>query len=897
MTGEKIVTDAAAATPGRSSRLVIAASLIVFALLFAGLFRLPDHLVADTGASVTSAGPLTSGVVFVQKVAPASPLHIASLDVLLATEGRPTNTTAALISVWSRGSGKLVEQSLPPGSMADNAFVHVELNRRVSASRADPLYVVLSSKSGTPDNSITAWTNSATSVLGPLFVAPSQVVATKGLPAGLSGTKATDSALVLRVYGVGPRAATAETLAHLGVAACCLLAAVLVWMWQAVIGLSPPLVGRFRTWSHAIGGAWDRSPVGRAGAALSEKHLLIFDRRVQALCVSGALAFVVLVAGEVHYSSIEIWNQVVPATSASEHTSSIVLGNPKAVRSDEWDVTTPQTLQEYLHVSSVPAATKALDVLRPWNWGFYVLGLQRGFSFMWNFWLFSCAFGVFFLSMLLTRNRFGVSVFCSLFVLFSSYNRWWGIMPDVAALTVLITAAVCFVRSRKSFTIWSSWALLIVSGAAFLLLGYPAWQVLLGYLVLLLVGACVFRKGALADVRSHLRWRVSLALAAILIAAMVGAAYVLVNLPTIQAELRTVYPGHRVSTGGDVGLLQFFSGYLDAFFTQVRYFYVNICESSSFVLIFPVVLVGLALERAASRRRGWDPVVVALAVYTCVVALYMVVGYGPLVSRITLLGFVPGVRAFIGVGLGSILLMSVYVASPREFRIRAWIPWAVAVGAFGLLLWFADEFARRYGFPPLATTLWLCGALAVAAGAMLARWRGLFMAVMLLVVFVPGIGTNPVSRGLAPIYGKALVQAAESIAAKDPQARWLVYGDVWTPQLLKAAGARVFNGVEFPPPLSAMKVLDPGSANEYVWNRFAHVQAAIGRPRSRPAFVLTQLDAYLLTIAPGDPRLATIGVDYFVLPAADRSSFPESQFKFLTGRPVDGYLIAQRKGA
>ena len=262
----------------------------------------------------------------------------------------------------------------------------------------------------------------------------------------------------------------------------------------------------------------------------------------------------------------------------------------------------------------------------------------------------------------------------------------------------------------------------------------------------------------------------------------------------------------------------------------------------------------------------------------------------PLLSRLTLLSYVPAARALFGIGFASILLMGAYISRPPSEAVPNWARAALVPIAFGVLLVFSWYFERTYGFPAFRLTIVTCAALAIAVGAMLLRAKALFFGVMLLLVAVPSLQAMPISSGLAPVYGKRLVQRVEQVVQANPRARWLVYGDRWIPQIVRAAGADTFNGVTFPPQATTMRELAPGVGNEQVWNRFAHIQCEPAPP-GVVDLTLNALDWYTLRVNPTDPRLAGAGVRIFVAPQGMEQYFSSPQFRELTTEPLNGYVI------
>jgi hypothetical protein len=468
----------------------------------------------------------------------------------------------------------------------------------------------------------------------------------------------------------------------------------------------------------------------------------------------------------------------------------------------------------------------------------------------------------------------------------------------VTTFSVMVVCLICFLQSRKRLNIWLSFVLLCVFGLKLVLLLYPPWQVTLVYLMLFILAGSLLQKGSLGNLRVHFQTKVALATVGLVGAAGVGALGYAMNREIIEAMSATVYPGKRISLGGDVGLFQFFSGYLDPLLDQPLLnenhpFMGNMCESAAFILFFPFVIIAMLLEKWFSRGRWLKPFVLALIAYLVALSVYMLLGYGSLLSRAMLLSYVPGNRALIGLGLASILLVAVYVAEPPSGRVPLWAKGILAAFAFGGLTVFAIGFQARYGYPNWVVALPVSVALAVAVGAMMSRSRALFYVIMLLLVLVPSLGSNPISVGLEPIYGKRLVQAVTPIAAGNPGERWLVYGDLVSPEIVRAAGADVFNGVRFPPEVAAMRDLDTTGTHAEVWNRFAHIIAVPGQPGST-RFTLDQMDVYTMAVSPQEPALAAAHVGLFVAPVSMRGLFPSPAFRQLTVEPLNGFLIYER---
>ena len=145
-------------------RLGVCLALVVLGVIFAIGFRLPAHLVLRTGDNAYPVGPITSRAAFVQELNVAGPMRIASLEVLLATWGKPANTTHDEIRVFDGDCRQVQAMKLPPGTVADNAYVRVDLPDPIEIDGRGRFFVSLSSSDGSAANSITALATHATAV-------------------------------------------------------------------------------------------------------------------------------------------------------------------------------------------------------------------------------------------------------------------------------------------------------------------------------------------------------------------------------------------------------------------------------------------------------------------------------------------------------------------------------------------------------------------------------------------------------------------------------------------------------------------------------------------------------------------------------------------------------------
>ena len=875
-------------------RFVVGLAIAVVGVVFFAAFRLPPHLIIDTGSPGASPAPASGTLI--QPLGVVNRSRVTAVEVLLSAAKRQKSVGGDRLTVYDDAGTTLGTVLLAPGAVTDKAYWRAELDRPLLVPAGTRFYVVLSSdaRSG---RSAAAWTTD-TGAQNSFYSLPGGQSPSASIVTGLQQARAREGSLCVRVYGLGGLRLRAESAARVAGLIIALLLAVAAFFFRPLARQATRCAAAVRDMSERTSERFAASPLSRPGRAVSEKHLVRFDLKTQVLCLAGLVVFVVLVAGSIHFSSIEMWNSALPAGPGDANAGSLLLGKPKSIRSDEWLVSTPATLHDYAQPSGASLQRRALDLASPWKWGFYAFGVERGFALMWDFWYLGAFFSFFFLMLLLTKNDFAVSVFSGLVVLFSAYNRWWDMTMILTTFSMSAVSLVYLLQARKVGNIVAGFVLLCVFAQGFVVAAfYPAWQVTLGYLGLFIVVGFLVGNDFRTHLREHFGLRIALILTGVAGAAGAALAGYNANQVSFRAMMDTVYPGRRVSTGGDVGLYGLFSGYLDPLFSEGSSFLVNICESSSFFLLYPVVLVALVVQRATGMVRQVRPPTIAVAVYLLLLTFYILIGFDERLARLTAVSYAPGYRAVIGLGIAGIVLTGLYLREEPARPTRAWVAALVGTAAFAVAVAFAYGFGQRYASPTWSVNWYLalpvCVVLAVAVTALVMRARPVFFVAMLLLVVVPSIGVIPVSTGLAPIYQKALVRKVEQVVATDPNGRWLVYGSWSTPEIVRAAGADVFNGVRFPPETRTLRMLDPLAANESVWNRYAHITAQPA-DRSSSRFNLDVEDTYTLTISPEDPNLAAAGVRYFVAPPDASHYFPTRLFRKLNTTSLNGYSIYER---
>jgi hypothetical protein len=395
---------------------------------------------------------------------------------------------------------------------------------------------------------------------------------------------------------------------------------------------------------------------------------------------------------------------------------------------------------------------------------------------------------------------------------------------------------------------------------------YPPFIVPLAYLGLAVLGGYIISNRKVQPFQ-HIRFRtVALLVTAIAIAAY-GYAFVSIAADSIQAMLDTVYPGKRIAESGGVPVAKGFYGFFEVFRSgelQLPFLPTNASEASSFVLLWPMILLLIPLRALPYRDKA---LLIAFACFCITASMWMMF---PLPTPLEWLmqkagwSLVTPKRTVLALGVGSVLACMVFFSRIQEqgdlaghllARRMAILMASISVLAFGWWLRQLDAAFFSWKIILVGTT---AGSL-VAAGMALGRTR--LMAAGLAIYALPTFGINPLVSGVSAILQKPILLAAET-QGNQPGDKWMVVGDKYLAQGLKAHGLNVFAGAQFLPDRRSLSILDPAARYQGIWNRYANVQV-ISDPHSHAAqFRKTRGDQYSITLNVCSEQTRHIGITH-----------------------------------
>lgn len=597
-------------------------------------------------------------------------------------------------------------------------------------------------------------------------------------------------------------------------------------------------------------------------------------------------------------SSIGIYDGVLNGNSQKKQ--SIVNTEPRAIRSDEWLVTTQMTVAQYEadfpkvnpNIGNGQNMALTMDVpykdwsilFKPQNIMFLIAPLDFAFAFKWWFMGGLLAISAYFFILKILPSRRTEAILMSTTLLFSPFIHWWylsGTIIPIAVGLILMTLILSLhdtVNLKKRLGIGATFAYF---STVFAFVLYPPFQipivlaVLAFYLTYLIYNYPISKVGLKSILPA-----VSVLLGATLITVGIFGAFLSQNRSTVETIANTVYPGKRVVSPGGLAPLHVFTGHLSFFlqdnnssqtYKELSPKGSNQSESSTFVLptIVIMCLATILLVKYRSHMDTLSKSVIVGGLFLLVLFFFHVyVPLGQPLYTVLGLGVVPHNRLIIGIGFVSFIILACLYRiaanaseKPLFSKRFAWIALMVtslAYAAFTYILSVRNpEFISNLYigyFLSLLTPLWLFFFL---------RNRlkiSLFCLASLSIIST--FNVNPLERNLNEITDTNLSQTIKNIQKTDKLSRWAT-NNLVLENYAVANGAKSLSGVYAYPQLEIWHTVDPNREYESYYNRYAHVVFEFDGNQAKPKLSNPSSDRFIVKISPCDNFFSTFNTNYF----------------------------------
>ncbi|TWT16609.1 hypothetical protein [Streptococcus sp. sy010] len=617
-------------------------------------------------------------------------------------------------------------------------------------------------------------------------------------------------------------------------------------------------------------------------------------------------AFLLGVMFNLHGSSISVWNkfglqeasngQKIETTTISDlkgwekanlwlpqfnSEDGVILGVPRLIRSDEWFVQTSFYLSQANTGNQLINDRYALSgqnmivaynapvwhpsvIGKPFNWGFLFLGSSRGLAWYWSFKLIALLLLAFEFAMILTRKNKYLSLLGSLWLTFTPTIQWWFMqhLGDIVFFTLLIMVSMYHyfeVKSKKKKVFLSA---CLGSGIiGYVLVIYPAFQVPFAYLLLGFSVWC-FRAAYKKQMIKRFDW-LMIAITLVWSLGIVGLS-LYQSRDAIQASLATVYPGSRISTGGEINLSQLVEMLLNVFLPFNIPSFSNQVELASSYHFLPFILLLLPFYLKSSKK-FWQIKENRLGFFLIVLAsfllFYALIGLPEILAKLSLFSYVTSSRAWQAMAVISVWVSIWFMSYIWEQKNQVNSLWAgLLLGVCSALSYFlllGNKLYQDYVDSILLSLAWFWFIFIfflICFG-----YRKLASLALMCLIILSGMTVNPLVQGTAVIEEKALSIQVRKLVNRDPNGLWLSEnGNFYN--YLQIFGAKSIDGVRFYPDRQLMTKLDEQNLYETEWNRYSHLRYLL----TTEATIFSNPAPDNVTISLNMTTLNNLGIDYIL---------------------------------
>ncbi len=525
-----------------------------------------------------------------------------------------------------------------------------------------------------------------------------------------------------------------------------------------------------------------------------------------------------------------------------------------------------------LHDSGAPVRHPAI-LARPATWGFFFLDLRRALAWYWwtPVFLGAIAFFLFFNTLCPGQQRLNLAlswsavlVPCAAAWSFWPVNNAWGFF--LAATIFLRTSGQRPLPQLAAAGIMAGWAI----ACAGLTLYAPR---------VIPIGTLAAVTTIAAGKRHHLweprrRWVFA---AAIITVLLLTGLWFAAARDAIAAVQQSVYPGHRLVTGGEMPLWTLVRGWL-APLTVYRVGYLNQSEMQGALLLPLAFLVVFAAHYRAVRH---DRIVWSIAGFTIWTLWYQHIGFPGWLAGITLWDRCTPARCDMALSLAQFLLIALLYRRCRDCPPERWITrpagvvfWTLtAMLPLALLLsapaelWIGlrAEWGRQLPIGLVVITIWY----GICVFLMLSRFRR-FCGFFAITAILPGVVFNPVC--LAPRTVENRLQKLVEPAGDLPHNGRFLFatGNDFPAVAAFLAGARVLNGYFMYEDRQIFDTLFADLPDAEQLHRMYHLDARIAPPGTDLRAAPSYNDRIVLEL-PGDMDFARLPADFLVACETDRT--------------------------
>lgn len=544
-----------------------------------------------------------------------------------------------------------------------------------------------------------------------------------------------------------------------------------------------------------------------------------------------------LVVNRYNGDSLVMYDTYIQHGKGNEYITPVI-GKGRAIRSDEWVVSTPTNLStQFLEnpYGTYNNILRATDTINSNKMAFHTLvnpvysigvllrsifGYDYYYSFTWYAPIFLTFLFTLELFLIITKNQKLLSLTGTCMIILSSYYLWWGFPVIFLYSHGALVCAYYFFHVR-------TWIYKILLGygtgvctALFVLILYPAWQVPIGYVILAMLVWMIHENWE--KIRKSNRLEIIIIIASFLLCIGILASNLYTRNEYISSITQTVYPGKRVDTGGfSINKLCNYCIALLFPFKDTG----NPSEAGACISFFPIPTIIALWLWIKSKKKDW--LTTGLLLASVLLIIYTTIGLPVIIAKCTLMTYSTAIRAVDILGYIQVLLfIQIFSTYENSYKFPKIVAGSIAIIVSVITIFLGNNNLPNY--MPKIYMIVIGVTIAIIMFIMMSNYSKKIYQKMyitiIIVSLITGIYVRPIEKGTEAIYSKPLAKEIQTIVNTDSQSKWLSVGaGIVLPSFMVSCGARTINFVNTYPNMELWERLDPiGKYNE-VYNRYAHI--------------------------------------------------------------------------
>lgn len=608
---------------------------------------------------------------------------------------------------------------------------------------------------------------------------------------------------------------------------------------------------------------------------LREKKNKILDFIYKYRFIIAIVLIAIGVLFSLHGSSISLWNTVY---NTGITDNSILFGNWRPIRSDEWAVTTPFIFSQFHNgfkyftdiIRGLPntevfslyglPVLNILEIFRPFHLGYILLGFEKGLSFFWVARFIALFLITFEFSMIITNKNKRLSLISAFMVSLAPTVQWWFATNGTVELFVFGELAIILLYKYMNTENFKSRLLMLffmmICAGGYILILYPAYQIPMFYVFLFLAIYIIIDNRKKCKITK--KDIISIIVMLLIFISLMTYAFFM-SKETIITTLNTVYPGSRTENGG--GAFKKYISYIGNIFLPYKELGLQrpTVEEAAMFGLFPIGIITSILYMVKSKKK--DLLTIFLLIPYIILGIFAIIGFPDWLAKVTLLSFSLPERPLLAIGFIDILLL-IRSLSITEKSMKIWKAAIVTFVLSAVLVFACHKLNSAYiGIYSCALLFAMCCWLFFFAFEYNTKYgKYLFTLGIIGTMFVAGFTVNPIVKGTDMIEDSKILAAVEKHNSED-EGIWLAEAIGFPgPNYLTMAGVSTINSTHAYPNLEFCRKLDPEGKYEDIYNRYAHIYIEVVEKEAPEKFVLVAPDTYRIYITADE--LKTMNIKY-----------------------------------